>query len=607
MLRNITNEAALEARDRIPLPQFNGLHESYNALHTKLATQIRPAATTPRFGGTGFATEATSVVDLVTAAKKTSEETDKAQTAKKIISNRQEEKAKDVNDEESGNDTDEEEESKMDEDEDTESDREAMASEDNVSGDDSSEQVSSDDGSGSEEDSVEDSEEDSETDGDTGSEEEESQENFREEGVITIQRDGTGFSFKAGLEIQKQASVNKLEGMTARELSDCVSSSLKIFLRAQQLSSRSAHISDINLLDSGNIALVMRAEKRENLQRIIDSGGCFRNFEESLIGSSVPIYNVEMHKVNIKSLNFQNRKEKSAIIRQLADANHAISQLNGVKPMIEDIRWSQNSLGKRERVLIVEFMDPEQATEALVRGLYWQTGRHGCESADHSRRLVRCFRCQDYGHSQKKCVAPIRCGKCAERHPTATCKSNRVKCASCDGGHHAGNKNCPARAKARRDLGFLKKATSQATTPAAKARVKPPTPVRHSVSVARTQTETSIPSPVSLDANLAEHEIKSESDQSLPEVDPTQDAFPDTATLLKQIEDLRKIVVARDSALQTTSSGRTKRRAGEAFTGGAEAESSDLGTKRVKQEQPTREDSMGLWRQPSPFIINRPQ
>lgn len=115
-----------------------------------------------------------------------------------------------------------------------------------------------------------------------------------------------------------------------------------------------------------------------------------------------------------------------------------------------------------------------------------------------------------------------------------------------------------------------------------------------------------MPSPVSLDDNPAEDEIKSEPEHSLPEADPTQ-TYPDTATLLQQIEHLRKVVLARDTALQAKSSGPTKRRAGEAFEGGAEAESSNMAAKRIKQEQPTREDSMGLYRQPSPYIVNRPQ
>ena len=602
MLKNITNEAALEARDRIPLPQFNGLHESYNALHTKLATKMPPTATIHQFVGAGAATEATSVVDLVNAAKKTSKERDRPKTSEDMVTNRPEEKAEDAIGEESGNDSSEEEECETDESEGAECDQQVIKSGGNVSGDNPSEDGSSDDGSGSDE--------DSETDSDAGGEEAGDQEIFRERSVPNIKRDGRGFSTTVNLEIENQASVNRLDEMTAPELSSCLSWSLINLLHEQQLSSRIVDISGINLLDNGDLRVVMHAETHEVLQLIIDSADWSQKLEKALVCWQVPTYKVKMHSMEINSLKFKNRKEKAAIIKQLAEANRATSE---VKPIIRDIRWSQYSLPRVAASLIVELLDPEQATRALDRGLCWQKKRHGCEREDNCR-IDRCTRCQGYGHLWRKCSAPYRCGRCAEQHGTRTCKSNTVKCASCGSGHRASKRNCPNRAKARRSLGFLKEIASQGIKPIAKTQATVPTPVRNSISAARTQTETSMPSPVSLDANPAEDEVKSESDRSLPEVDPTQDVYPDTATLLKKIEDLRKetedirkIVVAREIALQTTSSSRTKRRAGEAFADGAEADSSNMATKRIKQEQPTREGSMGLYRQPSPFIVNRPQ
>lgn len=607
MLKNISNEAALEARDRIPLPQFNGLHESYNALHTKIVIQMPPTTTTHHFVDAGAAIEATSVVDLVHAAKKTSGETDRANISKEMVTSRQEEKNKAVTDEESGNDTGEEDDSEMDESEDAESDQEVMESE-NVSGDDSGEPDSSDDDSGSEVGS----EEDSETDDDTSCDEEESQEIVREESVPFIQEVENGFSTSVNLRIEHQASVNRLVDM------ECLSSSIRKFLCEQHLSPPSLRISSTSLLVNGDIKVLMHAKTRGALRRILNSTSWDQRYESTLIGSPIPTYKVRMHNVNVNSLTFQNRTEKSMIIRQLADANRAISQVSGVKPIIRDIRWSQYSLPKETASLVVEFLDPKQATQALVHGLCWQQRRHGCDGLDPKHRLLRCIRCQDYGHLFEKCSAPHRCRKCAEPHSTSTCQSNKVKCAFCGGGHYAGKNQCPAKAKARRSVGFLDEAASQAIEPTAEAQATP-AHVRPSNSVARTQTETSMPSPVSLDAS-AEEEIKSESesksksDQSLSEADPTRDTHPDTATLLEKIEalrketeDIRKIVVARDDALQTTSSGRTKRRAGEAFADGAEAESSNTATKRIKQEQPTRKGSMGLYRQPSPFIVNRPQ
>lgn len=601
MLKNITTAAALEARDRIPLPQFHGLHESFNVLYPKLAKQIPPTETTHQFvgAGAGAATEATSVVDLVNAARKGDKETDSDRIPEKPVVVQPEEKTKDVNGEESGNDTSEEE---SDESEDAEEVQEVIGSKDSKSVDDFSED-GSDDGSGSEEES----EEDCETDSDAGSEEEEVQDIVREESVPNINKDGSGFSTTVNLEIEQQASVNQLEGMTALELSNCLSSSLRKFLRKQQLSSRVVHIFGASLLDNGDVKVVLHAETREVVQKMVDSAGWHQDLERTLNGSPVPTYKVRMHDVKMNSMKFQNRKEKSATIRKIADANRAIGRGDGVSPSIRDICWSQYWLPSGGVSLIVEFLNPEEATRTLIHGLYWQKRRYGCIRPESDRVLQRCGTCQGYGHLDTKCSAPHRCGKRAGQHPTATCESKTRKCPSCGGGHHAGNNCCPTKIEAKRSLGFLNEIASQATETAAEAQATPSPSLRHSISAARTQTKTSMPSPVSLDDNPAEDEIKSEPDESLPKAHPTQDNYPDTATLLQQIEDLRKVVLARDTALQTKSTGPTKRRAGEAFEGGAEAESSNMAAKRIKQEQPTREDSMGLYRQPSPYIVNRPQ
>ena len=582
MLKNIATAAALEARDRIPLPQFFGVHESFNTLYPKFATQKPPTKTTHQFVGAGTATEATSVVDLVKAARKTNNETDLDRTSKRATI-QQDEKAYDVIGEECGTDDSVECEESEEESEDE-------------SEDESEEEI--------EEENEEESEENSETGSDAGSGEGNNQEFTKEESVPRIFTDGSDFSSTVKLEIEQQASVNRLEGMTTLELSNYLSYSLRKFLRKQQASSRSVHISSVSLLDTGNVKVVLYAESREALQQVVDPAGWHQDFEKSLIGSTAPTYKIRMHEVEINSLKFQTRMEKSAIIRKLAGVNRTIAHGISVSPSIIDIRWSQYSSPKIAAALIVEFLDPDQATQILMRGLCWQERRHHCERADGNRMLLRCIRCQDYGHLFDKCSAPHQCGKCAGQHPTTTCESQKVKCATCGGGHRAGKYKCPAKAEARRSLGFMNENASQASKPLAEAQETPSSHTRHSISAARSQTETSMPSPVSLDDNSAEDEIKSEPEQSLPEADPTQDTYPDTVTLLKKIDDLRKIVVVRDTALQFKSSGPPKRRAGEAFEGGAEAESSNVAAKRIKKEQPTREDPMGLWRQPSPYIIN---
>lgn len=533
ILKNITTEAVNEARDRIPLEQFYGLQESYTKLHNKLVGQMPPTAT-------------------------------------------------------NGEESSEEEESEPEENVGEEDGQEEGESEGSESGENFSENSSGEDGSGKNG-SSEDSSgpgEDSEAQSDAGGEVAENQEIVTEQSIPDIIEDRSGFSATGVLEIKHQASVNKLEGM-APEILDCVSLSLKDFLRGKPLSSRSVHICGTTLLDNGDVEVIVRAKTREALQKLAGLGGWSQDFERTLISSPFPTYNVEMHKVETEYSRFRNRREKSIIIRKLAGKNRAIGYGENKNCSIGDIRWSHYDPAKMTASLIVEFLDPEQANQAIVRGLFWQGIRHGCERADKGGRLLRCSRCQAYGHLDARCTAPYRCGKCAGQHSTRTCESKIKRCASCGGPHRAGDNYCPEKEKVRKSLAFKNESTSQAIEPAGRATRTPSSGVRHSVSAAITQTEASMPSPVSLDANSAEDETTSKSDHSVPEADPPQDTQPDTATLRQEIEELKKEVRDLGTAVQANISAGTKRRAGEAFTGGVEAESSNMAAKRIRKEEPT--------------------
>ena len=326
--------------------------------------------------------------------------------------------------------------------------------------------------------------------------------------------------------------------------------------------------------------------------------------DEIQVGSPVPTYRLIVHGIKTNGMNLENQKEKSAIIKQLA-----IWAGNDVRAIIRDIWWAKECSQKAVASLIVEFLDYEEANRVHLGGLFWQGCLHVCERIESVNRLRRCSRCQSYdGHIDLRCSAPHRCGRCAGQHPTATCKSKVLKCASCGGGHRAGSSICPAKANEKKRLGFKYQSASQTTKSVAVTQATPSSAVQYSSSAARTQTETSMPSPVSLDADA---EIIPKPNQSVPKADPGQDTYTDTASLMKriedqnkQIQDLREVVM---NALQTQSSNQPKRRADEAFPGEVEAESSPVAVKRIKQEQPVREDSMGLYRQPSPYIVHRPE
>ena len=581
LLKNITNTTALEARDRVPLPQFHGLHGSFNELYTKLepqfstTSQTRPAVAAP------VATQPAPAVNPVSAAPKHNTDRGPIRAPKSAAPARQKETAKSVSSE------------------DTDSDTGTNTSEGEE--EESVKEVDARDGQGLTESEEVNSGEESIEDGSDGT----YAASDSEEGVCNIVRDGNGFKTNIILNIEQQATVNRLEGMTAAELSACLSSSLKKYLRKQQLSSRSVQIADQILLDDGHVKIDLQAETQEPLQQLIGSGNWDQDFERLVCPGDLTTCVVRMHSVEINTVRLKNRKEKAATIKMLASQNRPIradDQASRDRPFIRDIHWPDHDLQKRKSSLMVGFLDPEDANHALNHGLFWQRHRHMCEREEKNHRLLRCNKCQAYGHLDAKCSDPRRCGKCAGSHHTATCKSTTVKCASCGHGHKVGNNKCPAKIEARREIYFPPKSSPPSIKPAAEAQATPSPHIRHSTSAARTQTETSMPSPVSLDA--ADENIESEREHLLREANPSPDTHPDYASVKRELDDLRREV----AALQHRSPSRTKRQADEAFAGGAEAESSykyAIPVKRLKKEQPSREGSMGLYRQPSPYIVNR--
>ena len=599
LLKNITTATALKARDRIPLPQFHGLHDSFEELYIKIqlqsstSSQTRPAAAAP------VATQPTPAVNPVsTTPKNNTAPKDNTipgpvRAPNRAAPARQGKKAKLVSSEDTDSDArsdnGEGEEGESEDNVDVSDGHEAIANENTKTGEKCSKDGTDNDVSLDSEVIQADSDSDS------------------EQGVCNIVRDGKGFKTNIILNIEQQATVNRLEGMTAAELSACLSSSLKKYLHKQQLSSRSVQIANQNLLDDGHVKLNLQAKTHEALQRLTSSGNWSRDFERRVRPPDVTTCKVRVHKVEINIVRLQSRKEKAATIRILAIANQKSrteDQVTRVKPIIRDIYWPSNSSQKKSTSLTVEFLDPKDANCVLRRGLYWEGRRHGCEREEREFKLRRCNNCQAYGHLDPECRATHRCGKCAGYHSTASCKSKTVKCSSCGHAHVAGSNGCSAKLEAKRNLEFPTKFSPQAMKTTVEAQATPSPHGRHPTSAARTRIETSMPSPVSLDA--ADGSIEFETGHLLREANPSPDTHQDYASLKREVDDLRRMM----TALQSVSPSRTKRRADEAFAGGAEAESSNKGVilmKRIKKEQPSREGSMGLYRQPSPFIVNRDQ
>lgn len=100
-------------------------------------------------------------------------------------------------------------------------------------------------------------------------------------------------------------------------------------------------------------------------------------------------------------------------------------------------------LDNREYKNLVVETDVTTQKEILERGtvIIGFSERRCFESIN----TIQCLKCFRYGHIQHECKFEETCKKCADKHSTASCTSETIKCSNCT----AYNKNKPAKEQYR--------------------------------------------------------------------------------------------------------------------------------------------------------------
>lgn len=380
------------------------------------------------------------------------------------------------------------------------------------------------------------------------------------------------------VQIVNQASVNRMEGKDSRLLGEALSLSLEAFFSNDWFRG-SIRLSSATLLDSGDVEIIAHAEHRGDLERLIQTTAWHNEFERSLGPLPNQTYKIRMHNMRIGCMTFRNRKEKSAVVMTLLDSNYPVES-DGHRITIRDISWcDKNHKKKKEKAvtaLMIEFLFPEQANKAIAKGLYWQGKRHACNIADRRQFVLqRCLNCQNYGHLSQTCSAEPQCGDCAGQHRREDCTSTNMECVLCSGPHHSAARGCPARKQAKEAQRFFP--------------IDPEFPATEPI---------------------AGVHVAIKREPELPETmfDRTQDGHAFPRTLLQQIDSSRIVGMARETGLPYNISVKPKREAKDDLPGvDSGGDSKRIKQEDLKQENPShREDSMAPYRQPSPYIILRP-
>ena len=91
----------------------------------------------------------------------------------------------------------------------------------------------------------------------------------------------------------------------------------------------------------------------------------------------------------------------------------------------------------------VDFKSRETLQRVMNEKIKFGQQRYIVEEYKRKSRVIKCNKCQGWGHIHRYCNRAPKCGKCADKHETMTCTINKgFKCAHCGDDHRAGSSIC---------------------------------------------------------------------------------------------------------------------------------------------------------------------
>ena len=91
----------------------------------------------------------------------------------------------------------------------------------------------------------------------------------------------------------------------------------------------------------------------------------------------------------------------------------------------------------------LEFSSREAMMKVITDKIKLCHQRYIVEEYKRKSRVIKCNKCQGWGHIHRYCTKSAKCGKCAENHESNSCSiTSGFKCAHCNEDHQAGSFDC---------------------------------------------------------------------------------------------------------------------------------------------------------------------
>ncbi|XP_078573748.1 uncharacterized protein LOC144860427 [Branchiostoma floridae x Branchiostoma japonicum] len=124
-----------------------------------------------------------------------------------------------------------------------------------------------------------------------------------------------------------------------------------------------------------------------------------------------------------------------------SEVEYAIEQQTGVKAKVRRLYYTDT--GRPLPIVVVETRTHEELTHILTKKVKIADRVTKPEAyISKASQVIRCYRCQAYGHIASLCSGEVTCVKCGGKHGTDTHCRNSAKCANCGKKHWATSKAC---------------------------------------------------------------------------------------------------------------------------------------------------------------------
>ncbi|KAL1122950.1 hypothetical protein AAG570_003275 [Ranatra chinensis] len=126
----------------------------------------------------------------------------------------------------------------------------------------------------------------------------------------------------------------------------------------------------------------------------------------------------------------------------LAELKRAIPSINSVSQMTKKLE--NGSTRKLPLFIVTTKKDVTIQSFSQVRAIFYHEYKVE-KFRSGGTNVVQCYKCQNFGHTNRFCNMPERCVRCGQAHSAKECKETILKCPNCSENHSAGSLNCKVR------------------------------------------------------------------------------------------------------------------------------------------------------------------